>query len=128
MLFTTEDFDWFYEENEGDIRFDRKLIYKKKTFFFEVERGTQPIDTIEKKIKNYSHLQGSFNVIFTVQDYQDAHRFKSSQSQGEKILELLSKYKRGNQFLVTPHKAFLSDPLGGRLISPLDTIHSLNSL
>jgi hypothetical protein len=128
LLFTSEDFEWSFEGNEGDIRFDRRLIFNGKTFYFEIERGTQGIEIITEKVRRYCQLPNSPHVVFTVQDYEDTHRFKSAKDQGQKILELLTTFRRGNQFLVTPHQSFVADPFGDRLISPLNTVHSLKTL
>jgi hypothetical protein len=128
MLETAEDFEWFWEGNVRKIRFDGLLVYQGKNVFFEVERGTQKVKDIEEKVREYIKIPESPNVIITVQDYRDTSRFKSAQDQAYKILEMLSQYRRGNQFLVAPHTTFLNNPLGELLFSPTGEVLSLKTL
>jgi hypothetical protein len=91
-----------------------------QVLFFEVDRGSEDIETLQNKVTKYKKLADAnpgspFIVVFTVQGYQGA----SARPRGEKILkEVLAPAKRGNLFLATPHKAFLADPLGPVLVPP----------
>src|SRR5262249_48843664 len=93
-----------------------------QVIFFEVDRGSEDMETLKDKIRKYTKLADAnssspFIVIFTVQGYQGA----PAKLRAERIMnEVLAPAKRGNMFLVTPHKLFRSDPLGQVLIAPYD--------
>jgi hypothetical protein len=91
-----------------DLRF--KLSGIDETFYVEEDRGTMGLDKIESKVQRYMKLPGRFHVIFCVPDENRADNF----------LTMLSKYRRGNQFLVTLHEYLSSDPLLDIYTSPKD--------
>lgn len=47
---------------------------------------------------------------------------------GQEILSIVSRYRRGSQFLMTPHVAFAKEPLGKWLAHPNGGILSIPDL
>lgn len=94
---------------------DRPSVIGDKIFFWEVDRGTENLSEIEKKIPKYIELarvkQKQFHVPIAVPTKGRAKNI---------LLDILPKFKRGNQFIVTTHELVLSDPLGKIFASPLN--------
>lgn len=119
------------DDQKNGFSFDRGLEIFGRQFYFEIERGTQTVQDIQGKVEAYLKLAGRFHVVFTVQDYQP-NPFepvkKTAHDYGAEILGLLGTYRRGAQFLVTPHATFVEDPLGQFLVSPWNSAFGLNTL
>lgn len=103
------------------VNYDRRAEIEgvRHVVFFEVDRGTEDLDTIRRKVDKYIGLQTAypdehFMVLFTVQGY----RWTDARSRCDDINKVLHSVKRGNQFLTTPHIAFIADPLGEVVIPP----------
>lgn len=123
---------WVPEDDQKNgLRFDRAVQIFGKHFFFEIERGTQTVQTIQDKVEAYMKLQGRFHVIFTVQDYRPnpfEPIVKTAQDFGGEILSFLTTVNRGAQFVVTPHNTFIDDPLKPYLIPPRGGQFSLETI
>lgn len=105
------------------VYFDRRMELEDvdQVFFFEVDRGTEDLDTVKRKVEKYvalsNHLVGQgMTILFTVQGY----RWTTSQTRLSRILSILRDARRGNQFLIAPHEEVLANPLGKVWISPVD--------
>jgi hypothetical protein len=118
---------WSYEPVILDNRADRGMRLFGKTFYFEVDRGTEAPREIEEKLDRYirySQKSGeTFHVIFALMDGKE-----SAQSRGDKLIPLLQERRRGNQFLLASHARLEEDPLGRLLYSPKDELHSLENV
>jgi hypothetical protein len=129
---TGVDLTWTAKSTQKDgFRYDAQFIVYGKQFYLEVERGTQGIKDIEEKVKAYLKLPGRFHVIFTVEDYKPnpfAAVEKTAKDYGNEILDYLESVRRGHQFIVTPHIAFINNPLGQVLLSPTGDTFSLETI
>jgi len=125
-------FTWTAKSNQKDgFRYDAFFELYGKTFYLEVERGTQGIKDIEEKVKAYMKLAGRFHVIFTVEDYRPnpfAPVVKTAKDYGNEILDFLEEAHRGNQFLVSPHTLLISKPLTPCLLSPTGDTFSFENI
>jgi hypothetical protein len=112
-----EDYDEYVELG---LKPDRAMVLKDGTLcFWEVDRGGEPYKTIRSKVEKYIKLSQlhpgkRFHVIFTTIDDK-----QTAKSRCAAILDLLEEYKRGDQFLTTPHAWALNEPLGQVFLSPL---------
>jgi hypothetical protein len=126
---TGQELIWISKDDQKKgFRFDRAFEIFGRKFFLELETGThfdKRFEVIPKKIESYLKLEGYFHVIFCVMDFDDRVTFKRY---GQEILNIISEYRRNAQFLITPHSAFIQDPLGRRLIHPSQELYALNTL
>ena len=92
-----------------------------RVWFLEVDRGTEEPDQLLDKLGRYvrfsnAHPGERFHVLFTAQAYrydrEDMDRVK-------RLLCVFAGLKRGNQFAAATQEAFLADPDGAVLNSPL---------
>jgi hypothetical protein len=118
---------WAYEPPILDNRADRGMRAFGKTFYFEVDRGTEPPAEVEAKLDRYIRYsresEERFYVIFALMDGKElAH------NRGNKLIPILKAQKRGNQFLLAHHKNLIADPLGTWIYSPLDELYSLENV
>jgi hypothetical protein len=118
---------WSYEPFILKERADRGMRLAGKTFYFEVDRGTESLREIEAKLDNYisyaRHSGERFHVVFALLDgKQTAHR------RGEDLIPLLQGKKRGNQLLLVHLKRLAEDPLGKWLYSPTDELYSIQDV
>jgi hypothetical protein len=124
-----EDFIWINKDDGAKgFRFDRAFKIFDRQFFLELETGSQfdhRHEKIPEKVKNYLKLEGKFHVIFAVMDYDER---VTARRYSKEILSILKEYRRGTQFLVTPHIVLAKDLLSECLIAPNDKIYSLQSL
>ena len=99
-----------------------------KTFFFEVDRDTENLSVIEKKIENYitysRETNERFHVIFdvVVDDFDDR------QKRFRKIGEYLETIHRGNQFALTYHTLITNSELDEQVIFTPSGQYSLAEL
>ena len=99
------------DDNKKGFSFDKALEMFDKRFFFEMETGShfyKREKVIRLKIENYMKLEGKFHVIFEVAD----HNGIPASKYGQELLKIISEYKRGTQFLVSPYAGLVTDPLG----------------
>jgi Replication-relaxation len=101
----------------------------RQTIFFEVDRGGMTATTLKKKLDKYVRLSemvsDPFVVVLTLQA-----RFGTLKNRAMLLLDMISKFNRGRQFLVTPHQLIVKDPLGDVLVpaSNPDTSFSILGL
>jgi hypothetical protein len=118
---------WYWKPHEEYKRFnlvpDRSSIIGDKIVFWEIDRGTESLSEIEKKIPKYIELanvkQKKFHVVISVPTKGRAKNL---------LLDVLPQFKRGNQFVVTTHELVLSNPLGEVFASPIDPSRFLSIL
>lgn len=125
-----------HQAKEFGVYYDARMVLENGAiFFWEVDRGTEPIyksedrgryDTkrweksLNGKIEKYIRLsnenhQNRFNVLFTVADHRyGKYDHDRTMDRAEQILQLLAYYGRGNQFLVAVH----NDIVGDRFYEP----------
>jgi len=94
---------------------DRKFKYEGKTVYVEVDLSTEPLKTIEKKVRDYIKVYAMepdhrFHVVFVVPDGDRA----------EQILGVLQAARKGNMFLLSLQDWMTTDPLTDVYVSPLD--------
>jgi hypothetical protein len=110
------------------VNYDRRVEIAgiSNVIFIEVDRGTEDMEKLRRKIEKYIRLSDStnqgMNVVFTLQDY----RWANMQSRADHLIRVLQGFKRGNQFVATPYAALLADPLSDCLVSPVDPSVSLS--
>lgn len=118
---------WSYEPAILKERADRGMRLFGKTFYFEVDRGTESPVEIASKLDNYiryAHETGErFHVIFALIDGKE-----TAHNRGNKLIPLLQNCRRGNQFLLAHHKRLVDDPLGTYLYSPTDQLYSVQDV
>jgi len=114
------------------VEFDRRfeLDGSDQVFFLEVDRGTEDIATIRKKIQCYVRLSQAypderFTVLFTVQGYRYHYDDLSRQNE---LLPVLAEAKRSNQLLVAVQTDVVEDPLGPIWTTPLDPTGKIDLL
>ena len=112
-----EDYDEYVELG---LKPDRAMILDGVLCFWEVDRGGEPYKVIQAKVEKYIqlsrlHPDKRFHVIFTTIDDK-----QTAKSRCAAILDLLAEYKRGDQFLTTPHKWAVEEPLNPVFLSPLN--------
>ncbi len=115
------------DDQKNGLRFDKALEIFDKRFFFECETGShfyKRENVIRKKIKQYMKLDGRFHVVFVVAD----HNGISAARYGQEIMNLISEYKRGSQFLVSPYDGIKDDPLGNWIGHPNNKVYSLETI
>lgn len=114
---------WSFEPPIGKDRADRGMKIGDTTVYFEVDRCTEGLKIIEKKLDSYIRSNERCNVVFSIvgDDNQVSNR-------GNKIIPLMKARKRGDQFLLVNHDKLLQDPLGEVLYSPRDEILSFEML
>ena len=94
---------------------DRASTIEGRIIFWEVDKGTETLSVIRKKVERYIqlsqlHPNQKFYVIFTA----SKDRARSI------LLDVLPPFKRGNQFLVAEHKSVVERPMEAVFVSPLD--------
>jgi hypothetical protein len=94
---------------------DRVSNIEGRIVFWEVDKGTETLNVIRKKVERYIklstlHPDRRFYVIFTA----TRNRAKSI------LLDVLPDFKRGNQFLVAEHQSVIEHPYEPVFVSPLD--------
>jgi AAA+ ATPase superfamily predicted ATPase len=118
---------WGYEPQILKERADRAMRLFSKTFYFEVDRGTEPPSEIYSKLDNYIRYAQEtgerFHVIFALMDGK-----KPAQKRGEEIIQFLVERQRGNQFLIASHARLIQDPLGELLFSPKNELYSVQNV
>jgi hypothetical protein len=118
---------WGYEPAILRERADRAMMLFNKTFYLEVDRGTEPLSEIATKLDNYirySHETGErFHVVFALMDGKE-----TAQARGNKLIPLLRERRRGNQFLLCNHNRLVADPLGRLLYSPTNELYSVEDV
>lgn len=140
--------DWAWQKDEQteyniykkhSILYDRRMCLDGKWFFWEVDRGTEDMDALKKKVEKYVKFSERFpderfHVLFTLQ-YKRYGMQQSPEVQAEKIRErgnallaLFEKAHRGHQFLVGLHTEVLEDPLGKVFVSPADVASPISLL
>jgi len=92
---------------------DRSSIIDGRIIFWEIDKGTETLAVIRKKVERYIqlsrlHPERKFHVVFTA----TRGRAKSI------LLDVLLDFKRGNQFLVAEHQSVVKNPYGEVLVSP----------
>jgi len=119
----------FYDPlTKKNVRADRGMKLGGKTFFFEVDRDTENLSVIEKKIENYitysRETNERFHVIFdvVVDDFDDR------QKRFRKIGEYLETIHRGNQFALTYHTLITNSELDEQVIFTPSGQYSLAEL
>lgn len=105
---------------------DRSSIIDGRIIFWEVDKGTETLPVIEKKIERYIELSARhpdrrFHVVFTA----TKRRARSI------LMDVLPAFKRGDQFLVAEHQSVIERPYEGVFVSPKDpekwlSIHDLD--
>lgn len=118
---------WAYEPQVLKERADRGVRLFGKTFYFEVDRGTEPPAEIAAKLDNYVRYAiesgERFHVIFALMDGKE-----TAHNRGNKLIPLLRERKRGNQFLLAHHARLVNEPLGAYLYSPTDELYSVQNV
>jgi hypothetical protein len=118
---------WSYEPAVLKDRADRGMRLFGKTFYFEVDRGTEPPAEIAAKLDNYiRYAQATgerFHVIFSLMDGKE-----KAHNRGNKLIPLLKECRRGNQFLLAHQQRLIDDPLGTYLYSPTDELYSVQNV
>ena len=100
---------------ELGLKPDRSSIIDSRIIFWEVDKGTETLAVIRKKVERYIelsqlHPERRFHVIFT-----------ASKARARSILlDVLPPFKRGNQFLVADHLSVVEQPYEPVFVSPLD--------
>lgn len=118
---------WSFEPLIGNDRGDRGLKFEDKTVYLEVDRCTEGLKVINRKLESYMNFadqsRNRFHVVFSIMgtDREVANR-------GEALTTLFRSKKRGNQFLAANHNNLLIRPLGEVLHSPLAGALSLGAL
>ena len=100
---------------ELGLKPDRVSNIDARIVFWEVDRGTETLAVIRRKVERYIelsrlHRDRKFYVIFTA----TRGRAKSI------LLDVLPDFRRGNQFLVAEHQAVVERPYDAVFVSPLD--------
>ena len=100
---------------ELGLKPDRVSNIDGRIIFWEVDKGTETLAVIRKKVERYIdlsklHPDRRFHVIFTA----TKARAKSI------LLDVLPDFKRGNQFLVAEHQSVIERPYENVFVSPLD--------
>jgi hypothetical protein len=108
--------NWVYYPKEFEairLKPDRKAKLEgiRQELYLEIDRATEPLWKIEKKVENYLKVSEgrSFQVVFVA----------PSKSRAQGILGVLMRYQRGNQFLVSLQEWIALDPLAEIFVSPL---------
>lgn len=118
---------WSFEPPLGTDRADRGLKIGDKTVYIEVDRCTEGLKVIDKKLESYMNFADKsrerFYVVFAIMGTD-----KEIANRGENLMTLFRSKKRGNQFLAGNHNNLVSFPLGEFLYSPRDGALSLSAL
>lgn len=92
-----------------------------QVFYLEVDRGTEDLEKqIIPKLESYirfsdAHQQG-ITVLFTAQGYR---YHKEDEHRANELYSAISRYRRGNQFLITLHRKMVESPLEAIFNSPM---------
>lgn len=100
---------------ELGLKPDRVSHIEGRIIFWEVDKGTETLNVIRKKVERYidlarCHPDKRFYVVFTA----TRGRAKSI------LVDVLPDFRRGNQFLVAEHKSVIERPYDAVFVSPLD--------
>lgn len=118
---------WSYEPPILKDRADRGMRIFGKTFYLEIDRGTEPASEINAKLDNYIRYDQDsgepFHVIFVLMDGK-----KPAQRRGDEIIQFILERQRGNQFLIASHARLIQDPLGELLFSPTNELFSVQNV
>jgi len=100
---------------ELGLKPDRASTLEGRIIFWEVDKGTETLNVIRKKVERYIelsklHPNNRFYVIFTA----TRERARSI------LLDVLPAYKRGDQFLVAEHRSVVERPTEAVFVSPKD--------
>lgn len=95
------------------LKYDRRMKLEGKTFYWEIDRGTEELDVIRGKVKAYQNFAASvdfwFYVIFTIK----ATRRGTIEERCDDIIGVIQDCgTKGFQFLVARHDDIVNDPLG----------------
>lgn len=125
-----------YRVKDLGVHYDRRMVYKGRTYLWEVDRGTEPLGvepqkikgkidffrdgdkkTLREKIANYMRFSRvhsyRFTVLFTVQDWRYGGYDEERTEQRVIDLHRMLKDADGkNHFLVADHRELLLDPQG----------------
>jgi hypothetical protein len=118
---------WAYEPKVLSDRADRGMRLFDRTFYFEVDRGTETQSEIEKKLDNYTRYSREtgerFFVVFVLMDGK-----RTAQARGYELMPLLEARQRNNQFLIASRDRLIADPLGRLLYSPTHELYSVQNV
>ena len=140
--------DWHWDKDEetaygvykkGSTLYDRRMYFNGRWFFWEVDRGTEPMEKLAEKVDKYIEFSNRnpnilFHVLFTLQykrhglDIAPGEELAEIANRGNALLEIFEDRRRGHQFLVAHHSEVLSEPLGPVFVSPADPEKPLSIL
>jgi hypothetical protein len=111
--------DALWQEDEKSIKndyrvwYDRRFQFDDKLFFLEVDRGTEDLESFEKKIKKYlklaqDHPHVKWYVLITIQGYRQTAPKRAQNIAG--VLERLN--VAPFHYLIGFHEHVLTDALG----------------
>lgn len=119
------DAEWMVHQKDLGLKFrfnyDRRMQLYGKNFYWEIDRGSENLETIEEKIHKYKQVSNSvdywFYVIFTV-----AHnRRRTIDDRCEDIVNVIQQQNtKRYQFLVARQPDVLADPLGKVFVPAAD--------
>lgn len=111
----------FWERHEDDtVEYDRKMVYRGLTIFFEVDLGTESPKIIESKLsryrKRFQRERQPFFVIFALKEHRENVR-----DRGHKIIPLIREMGvAGNFYLLCHHAQLVHNPTGEVLYHAID--------
>jgi hypothetical protein len=96
-----------------NLRYDRRMRYKGQTFYWELDRGQEDLETIEGKVKKYQKFLNETQHIFFIIFVVESTRYKTIEERCEDITNVIaSQNTKGFQFLVARHADVIENPLG----------------
>ncbi len=118
---------WSFEPPIGGERGDRGMKFGEKTVYFEIDRCTEGLKVIDRKLESYikyaSQSGERFYVVFSIMGTE-----REVENRGNNLIPILQSKRHGHQFLIANHSNLLNNPLGDNLYSPLNEILSLGAL
>lgn len=106
--------EWEWRKDNKKILHDRRGIFMQARFRLEEEVADKSIEVIEEKIRRYIKLS------IETREWEYVIFDMPTQERANEVFEVLPKYKRGNQFLVTLHDYLSRHPLTNIFASPLE--------
>jgi hypothetical protein len=117
--------DWKAEFPFGNLQVDCTMTYKGIRVHFEVDRGSEPIETLYAKIDNYIRLAPHTDkTIFVLTDGVKRRAIPT----GSDLYKYLIERKRGRQFSWTDISMIKKDPFGSWFFNSLNERLSLDDL
>jgi len=125
---------------QGSVLYDARMHFDGRWFFWEVDRGTEGMNTLEEKVDNYIRLFDGLklskdvrlHVLFTLQferygmGYSPEEKKKAIAKRAKALLQMFHDRRRSQQFLVARHSEVLADPLGPVFVSHQDATTPLS--